>query len=670
MCGIAGLWAPGLDASERRALVEGMVRRLVHRGPDGTAVWSDGAVTIGLARLAIVAPEYAVAVSTNESGTIAAVTNGEIYNYREIRDQLASGGPGKAGPDTTVLPHLYEIAGIDFPSRLDGMFAVAVWDARAERLVLARDRAGEKPLFFAAGPSRFAFASEPAALLGLPWVGRDPSPAAIARYLVHGFFGYGDSAFSDIRQIRAGHTLEVGADLCRERRYWRPWDVLLRAAPRSAPAQELALETRHALATAVESRLPSDVPFGVFLSGGLDSSLVAALAATGQRRFPTFSLRLPGRSYDESTFARDVARQIGSDHHELAIDHADAEELLERISEGMDQPLGDPSLLPTWALARFASENVRVVLTGEGGDELFAGYPTYVGHRLASLTNRMPQGVSRALSAIVRRLEPANAHVSLPHLLERLLSVRGLRPLDRHLEWFGAVRQREVLSLLSPALRDSLQADDPRAHLTTLENALLGLGRADTNDPDLVVYQLLDFELYLGGGLLTKVDRATMAHGLESRAPFLHHPLVEFAMALPPDAKLRGAKGKWVLKRAARGVLPDRIIDRRKQGFSPPFSSWVRGPLRPLVLSKLTRERLNRAGILDPAGVARILAQHLDGERECGRAIWTLLSLQLWAERWLAGTSYEDLSSAIAGSGLSEEVGVAQPAGGVATTRA
>ena len=639
MCGIAGLWAPKLDPNERRRHVEGMLRRLTHRGPDGFVTWSGAGVTLGLARLAIVAPEHPASVSVNEAGTVAAVANGEIYNYRDLQSRLAARGFQPAdGPDTMVLPHLYEDAGAEFVSQLDGMFAIAVWDAPRERLVLARDRAGEKPLYVAGSHPRFAFASEPAALLGLPWVGRDPAPAAIARYLVHGFFGNGDSAFSALHQIPAGHVLEVGPASERVRRYWRPWDGLL-TARRPAGDREMVTETRNALATAVESRLPSDVPFGVFLSGGLDSSLVAALAARTGRSFPTFSLHLPGKGYDESAHAREVARTIGSEHHEVSIDDRNAEELLDRIEAGMDQPLGDPSLLPTWALSRFASQHVRVVLTGEGGDELFAGYPTYLGHRLAGVANRIPLPVAAALRSLTHRLTPRDTHVSIPHLVERLLSVRDLTPLERHVEWFGTLGRTEVPALLSEDLRTALDPGDTRANFASVGRALDDIGGAKGSNPSLLVYQLLDFELYLSGGLLVKVDRATMAHGLESRAPFLHHPLVEYAMALPSGAKLRGTTGKWVLKRAAEGLLPKPIIYRRKQGFAPPFSSWVRGPLRGLVLSKLEPRRVGRAGVLDPAGVLRILKEHLLGEAEHGRAIWAILCLQLWAERWLLGSA-------------------------------
>jgi asparagine synthase (glutamine-hydrolysing) len=638
VCGIAGLWAPRIGPSEQQTLVEGMLGRLAHRGPDGSALWHSEGVTLGLARLAIVAPRHPVCVSVNAAGTIGAVANAEIYNHGEIRATLlARGHRVCAGADTAVLPHLYEESGTDYPTYLDGMFAIAIWDARLARLVLARDRAGEKPLFFSSIQGCFAFASEPAPILGLPWVPRDPAPQAIARYLAHGFFAGRDCAFASLEQLPPGHRLEVRPDSKTQVRYWRPWDGS--AVPKEAVGdeREIVSETRRQLTTAVESRLPADVPYGVFLSGGLDSSLVSALAARTGGRFPTFSLRLPGRGYDESAFARAVALHVGSEHHELSIDHQSCEGLLDQIVERMDQPLGDPSLLAIWALSRFASRQVRVVLTGEGGDELFAGYPTYIGHRCARIANRLPEWLGGALRNIAHRLQPPNAHASPAHLLERLLSVQGLAPLDRHLAWFGTASTGEVPSLLSPELRLMASAEDARGHLRSFEDELEWVGAARGGELDLLAYQLLDFELYLGGGLLPKVDRGTMAHGLESRAPFLRHSLVEFAMGLPARAKLRGMCGKWVLKEAARGILPNSIVDRRKQGFSPPFSSWIRGPLRRLVLSKLDPRRVDKAGILDPGGVVGILTQHLSGEAERSRTIWALLSLQMWAERWVVG---------------------------------
>jgi asparagine synthase (glutamine-hydrolysing) len=400
----------------------------------------------------------------------------------------------------------------------------------------------------------------------------------------------------------------------------------------------LAEATRETLAEAVESRMPGDVPFGVFLSGGLDSGLVATLAARRGHRFPVFSMKLAGHGYDETAFARMVADQVGADYHEAEMDHAAGEEAIETFAAAMDQPLGDPSLLPTWALARLASQHVPVVLTGEGGDELFGGYPTYLGHRWAGLSQRVPDPIARAALAVARRLRPKDSHVSLAHLVERFLETRALSPLERHLAWFGTATPDEARALLAPELRASLDADEERGYLREFATRAAEAGLPGwPQRPGLMVWQLLDFDLYLGGGLLTKVDRCTMAHSVESRAPFLRHQLIRFALGLPEDAKLRGRTGKYALKLAARGLLPEAILMRRKQGFSPPFSAWARGPLRRLVESRLARERVRAAGVLDPDAAWRVIEDHVSGRAERGRTLWTLLSLQMWAERWAGG---------------------------------
>ncbi len=673
MCGIAGLWAPRLEPRDRLALVGRMVERLRHRGPSGTAVWDDGeGIALGIARLAIVARHAPASVLASEDGTLRTVVNGEIYNHASLRRALRDRGHDvAAGPDTAIIPHLYEEDGAEFPARLDGQFAVALWDQRRRRLTLARDRAGEKPLFLATDARGFAFASEPGALVALPWVSRDPSPGALARYLAHGFFAGEDCAFAALRQLSPAHVLEIGEGLERRRRYWRPWDALVPGAARDAArrggvpgafawvsaakhpegghtpgarplrAGEAPAATLAALAAAVESRVPAEVPFGIFLSGGVDSSLVATLArrALG-RAFPTFSLRMAHRGYDESGFARAVALAIGAEHHELTMDAAGGAEALARYAATMDQPLGDPSVLPTWALARLAARRVPVVLTGEGGDELFAGYPTYLGHRHAAVANALPGPLSGVAIALVRRFRPAHHHVTIAHLLERFLTTRGSAPFERHLLWFGTAAPDEARSLLARPLRATLDRAAPLAHVAALARSLDEAGvLGDPRHPGLVAYQLLDFELYLAGDLLTKVDRCTMAHGVESRAPFLRQSLVEFALALPERAKLRGKTGKWALREAARGLLPAEVLGRRKQGFSPPFSAWARGPLRTVVDDALAPARVARAGVLDPRAVRETVNAHLENRADRGRTLWTLLSLQMWAERWVTGAA-------------------------------
>ena len=358
MCGIAGLVAPDLSPPERLDFVRAMVARLRHRGPSGEALWDGGECALGIARLAIVAPREPARVMESETGDIVGVANGEIYNHRELERELRERGHEFfPGPDTVLLPHLFEERSHDFVEALDGMFAVALWDRSSRTLTLARDRAGEKPLFVARQGRRFAFASEPGALLVLPWISRRPSPASLARYLVHGCFAGEDCAYDEVRQLPPGHVLVVKDGFERTRRYWRPWDALVNRAsgpalPEDKSDEALVSSTRDALAAAVASRVPAEVPFGVFLSGGIDSGLVAVLAARAWGRpFPTFSMRIEHRGYDEAPLAKQVALSIRSEHHELTMTAHEGEEAFTTWAAGIDQPLGDPSVLPTWLLS-------------------------------------------------------------------------------------------------------------------------------------------------------------------------------------------------------------------------------------------------------------------------------------------------------------------------------
>ena len=654
MCGIAGLWAPDLESHERLGYVHGMLARLGTRGPDGLAVFDVGGAALGITRLAIVAPHLPARVFGADHGEAWAVVNGEFYNHATLLDDLRTRGHDvPEAPDTALVPHLYEAHGPEFPRALDGMFAIAVWDPARALLLLARDRAGEKPLFWCRDGRRIAFASEPGALLALPWMRRTPDAAALGRYLAHGCFAHGDTAWHEVHVVPPGHVVQLDAARAHAERYWNVWDAPDPAAAALRGDGPVIERTHDVLARAVRSRVPAETACGVFLSGGIDSGLVAALLARAGVRVPAFSLRVAGEGYDEADVAAATARHVGLEHHAFPFGLEQAAAALEFASR-MDQPLGDPSVLPTWALAREASRQVKVVLTGEGADELFAGYPTYLGHRWARWADAVPAPLVNAARAWASRRPKAN-HLSLPVLIERFLSARGTPPLDRHLAWFGTAPAAEAFHLLAPALRDEAGPGSTRGHLARAAHALARTPHGGTpRHPSLTAYQVLDFQVYLGGGLLTKVDRCTMAHGLESRAPFLDPALIGWALGLQERARLRGSTGKWVLKALARRLLPAAVVARRKQGFSPPFSAWARGPWRPMLEDLLSPARVRRAGVLDPDAVQRLLASHVSGAAERGRTVWAVTSLQLWAEHWLLqgpeplGTSIEPAQAAIA----------------------
>lgn len=638
MCGIAGLWAPELSGPDRIQLVQGMLARLAHRGPDGIAASDADGVAMGVARLAIVAPHLPVRVAEDAHGRVRAVVNGEIYNHRALAAELAvRGARVPDGPDTALVPELYRVHGPEFAREMDGMFAAAVWDPERALLVLARDRAGEKPLFWCQSGEAVAFASEPGPLLALPWMSRTPDADALVRYLVHGCFAHADTGWREVHVVPPGHVAQFGAasGTPHVSRWWRAWDAVDAEAAATRDPQEQVARTRAVLSEAVNSRVPSDVACGVLLSGGIDSGLIAALLAREGHHVPAFSLKVEGPGYDESDAARETARHLGFEHHVWSFGPAEGAEALERYAAHMDQPLGDPSVLPTWALARHAAQHVKVVLTGEGGDELFAGYPTYLGHRWSPIAQAIPAPLAAAARAWAHA-RPSRHHTSLPVLIDRFLATRDLAPFERHVAWFGTATPHEATALLAPALRERLGAGAATGHLTRAAHALTETPHGGSAaEPRLAAYQVLDFETYLGGGLLTKVDRCTMAHGLESRAPFLRGSLVGWALGLPERARLSGRTGKWVLKEMARTLLPAAVVRRRKQGFSPPFSAWARGPWRERVTAALEPARVARAGVLDPAAVTAVLDSHMRGHAERGRTLWAILSLQMWAEHWV-----------------------------------
>jgi len=623
MCGIAG-FVNRTGQPADRGIVERMAATLAHRGPDGDGVYCDGRAALGHRRLSIIDVSGGAQPMSNEDGSIWISYNGELYNEPTLRKELESKGHRyRTASDTESLVHLYEEEGLDFVRRLNGMFALAIWDAGRGRLVLARDRMGQKPLYYGELPGGgLAFGSEPKAVLAHPDIRREIDRASLARYLFYEYVPAPYSIWRSLRKLPCGHALswERGAF-----RVWRYWDSPV-PGPAALDFEATAERFWEEFRDAVACHRRSDVPIGVFLSGGVDSSSVAAALCEVEpaRNVRTFSIGFQDPSFDESGHARAVALHLGTDHHEQTFSIETVYDLLPEVAAWLDEPFGDASILPTHLLSRFARREVKVVLGGDGADELLAGYPTFAAERAAKFFRRLPRPAQALAGAAVGRLPVDHGNFSFDFKLKQFL--RGAaEPLPlAHQRWLGSFSGAEIERLL-------VEGDPIGVELEHLRRAESLEGGADPLSRSLALYQ----DTYLPEDILTKVDRASMACGLEVRAPFLDANLVDFIQALPPAFKFGRNQTKRLLKRAAAGRLPASILTRPKKGFGIPVARWLRGPLAPLMNQLLGRERLDRQGLFHADEVARRIAEHQSGRRDHRKPLWTLLIFQLWCDHWL-----------------------------------
>jgi len=629
MCGLCGCVNVGRPEAPRDDTVRRMAATLTHRGPDGEGFVAGRGCALGFRRLAIIDVDASAPPFSNENDTVWSVCNGEIYNSDGIRDELERDGHRfRTAVDTEVIPHLYEQHGSGLVERLNGMFTLAVWDTQRELLLLARDRAGEKPLFYWHDDDRLVFASELGALLAHPEVPRAVDPVAIRRYLLHGFFPAPLSPIAGIRKLPAGHTLVARRGEFTVRPYWDLADHFGSPEARRRSAADLAVELDHRISVAVERRRRSDVPVGLFLSGGLDSAtLLAHMTEQSGPGVPVFSLGHSDDRFDESSLAARTAAHFKADYRPLVLDERALEEGLQRVGERMDEPLGDASTIPTHLLAAHARQHVKVVLAGEGADELFGGYPTYLGDRVAEMFGRLPGWARSALGASLKRLMPVSMSNVGPDFLVRKFLLAAERPrIERHHGWFGILPPESHADILAPTVVEALRDDDP---FEAARRRLRGRALPDA----LAELLYTDFTMYLQDDLLTKVDRATMLVSLEARAPFLDHDLAEFAAGLPSRLKVRGLNTKAILRRAARRRLPDEVLRRRKRGFNIPFSRLLLHGLGERLRQRFSRERVEARGLLSAEGVARTLDAHLARRADHGRLLFTLTMLDLWCDR-------------------------------------
>ncbi len=623
MCGIAGIvsYAP---PPNRDDLVR-MTRAIAHRGPDDEGFHLDGPCALGFRRLAIIDLATGHQPMTADRATV--VFNGEIYNFRELKADLEGRGQTFATTsDTEVLLHAYLQWGSGFAERIDGMFAFALWDRVAQKLICGRDRFGKKPFYYADTDGLFLFASELKALIQHPACPREVDPGALRRYLAFEYVPTPHAIFRGVKKLREGHVLVVDRVGVREERFFQ-----LRAPTRGrrCSVEEATEEVRLRLRTAVKKRLVSDVPLGVFLSGGIDSTGIVAMAAPEVPRLRTFAIGFEEASFDESRYARLAAETFGTDHVEERLTAATCLDLIPKAADQLDEPFADPSYLPTHLLSRFTRKHVTVALGGDGGDELFAGYDTFLADPFAAAYQAMPELMHRTLRTAASHLPTGSRNMSLDFRIKTFLAGARFPERYRHQAWIGSFTPETMERLLAPAWRAEPDwAKDVYADIDALaaECPARGLDWA-------LRYYL---SLYLKDDILVKVDRASMATSLEVRAPYLDTALVEFVLALPAQLKMRRFQRKWLLKRALRGLVPDEILDRKKKGFGLPLTEWLRGPLRPMLEDVLGEASVRQAGFFEPTEVRRLLDEHVAGRADHRKPLWTLMMFELWRRRWLS----------------------------------
>jgi asparagine synthase (glutamine-hydrolysing) len=622
MCGICGVCFP----DERQVdlnILKKMMTTLQHRGPDDEGYYTDAGIALGHRRLSIIDLDTGKQPIHNEDKTIYVVFNGEIYNFPEIKKTLEEKGHRfYTKTDTEVLVHLYEEREERCVESLAGMFSFAIWDGNRKKLLLARDRLGIKPLYYYYNSKGFAFASEPKALLQLPWIKRSLDPQGLSHYLTYDFIPAPYCIYEDIRKVPPGYQVIYQDGALRCSRYW---DLDLRDRfDGNLDENELCELIWKEFCGVVKTHLISDVPLGVLLSGGIDStSVLAALRYEGVDDVKTFSIGFDDPSFDESRYFRRAASFFETEHHEEVLAPQKLIEIIPEVASLLDEPLADASIMPTYLLSRFTKGSVKVALGGDGGDELFAGYPTYQAFLLSRYYERLPRIMSSLVELAVKRLPVSFKNMSLDFRAKKFIYGIPYPPVERYYIWMGTFPPEEKAELLVPGIKRRLEDfnsfDLLHEHL-----------RDKIFSSELGKLLYLDTKLYLQDGVLAKMDRASMAHGLEVRVPFLDHRFVELVTGLPERLKLKGFTTKYIWKRAIRGRIPDEIGKRGKKGFGIPTAKWLCGELKDLMLELLSEKRLKKQGIFNFSIVQRLVSDHLARRADNRKKLWNLLIFQLW----------------------------------------
>jgi asparagine synthase (glutamine-hydrolysing) len=625
MCGIYGVVSASPDRIVDTTVLSRMGQVLRHRGPDDEGYRFNEQAGLGIRRLSIIDLVTGQQPVVNEDNSIWLVFNGEIYNYRELRGTLERRGHVFASnSDTEVIVHAYEEYGDHCVEHFNGMFAFAVWDTVQRRLFLARDRLGIKPLYYSVNRDQLIFGSELKAVIAHPDVPRQLDPVALDHFLTLEYIPGPRTILENVRKLLPGHRLVFQAGQLRLEQYW---DIPYRDMPGNETmwCEELV----ELIADAVRLRLVSDVPLGAFLSGGIDSStIVAFMRQTSTDSVKTFSIGFDDQTYNELPYARTVATAFNTDHYEAVL-QPDITTLAEQLVGHLDEPLADFSILPTYLVSKLASRSVKVVLSGDGGDEVFGGYDTYVAQHLDRFYRRLPPTLRRsALPWLMNQVPPQSAKKGPVNKFKRFVEGGSLPSSLQHTRWMIFMDEDDKAGLYRPEFKSTLNGDTP-------QQLLEGYFRDAAWDTSLGQQQYVDLKTYLVDNILTKVDRMSMAASLEARVPLLDHRIVEFAVNLPTSVKLHRGQTKIILRQAMAGRIPEMVLKKPKQGFSIPLKHWLRGPLRPLMIELLSIDTVNRRGYFASTCITRWITEHLEGRANHSHRLWALMVFELWQQQAL-----------------------------------
>jgi asparagine synthase (glutamine-hydrolysing) len=622
MCGICGVinLANGIYLDEE--VLRHMNRSLIHRGPDDEGYYLDAHVGLAMRRLSIIDLYTGQQPMSNETGDVWVVQNGEIYNYRQIRAELERQGHiFKTQSDTEIIVHAYEEYGDDCVERFNGMFAIAVWDSRRQRLFLARDRLGIKPLFYWVDHGKLVFASELKAVIAYPEVPRQIDLTALDQFLSLEYIPGPRTIFKNIHKLQPGHTLVFEQELLQLSQYWDvPYNPII------DDEQTCTARLAELIEEAVRNHLVSDVPLGAFLSGGIDSSTVVGLMSRHTTEpVQTFSIGFEEDSYNELPYAQAVAEHFGTNHR-FEVLNPDIASLAEKLIKHQDEPFTDTSIFPTFLVSQLASNSVKVILSGDGGDELFAGYDTYLAERLSRYYKWLPDPLRKnILPSLTSLLPPQPSKKGFINKVKRLVEGGAQDPSLQHARWMIFMSEDEKARLFQSDLRAALNGSSTSSFFE-------GIFRKAAQFDPLAQQQYVDVKTYLVDDILTKVDRMSMAVSIEARVPLLDHQIVEFALNLPPQFKMSGMRTKVILRKAVEHLLPEQVLTKPKQGFSIPMKHWLRASLKPMMLDLLSDESIRRRGFFNPPMVSGWIQEHLEGRVNHSHRLWSLMVFELWQQ--------------------------------------